>query len=52
MKKQIWHDYTCVNYLRVVEFIETKSNMVVARGWRVVERGVNCFVGSEFQFGR
>lgn len=37
---------------RVVEFIETKSNMVVARGWRVVERGVNCFVGSEFQFGK
>lgn len=37
---------------RVVEFIETKSNMEVARGWRVVEWGVSCFVGPEFQFGK
>ena len=34
----------------VVNFTETKSRMVVARGWREEGMGSYCVMGTEFQF--
>ena len=48
LKKPVLCDSICTRY-RVVEFIETESRRVVARGRWEGGRG-SCFVGIEFQF--
>ena len=42
-------DICCMIPLKIVNFIETKSRMVVTRGWVEGKKG-NCSMSMEFQF--